>query len=186
MTCIAGLVDDGAVYIGADSAGRNGYDLTVRADRKVFVNNGFLIGFTSSFRMGQLLQYAFKPPKYHPDEKDLYEFMVTDFIDAVRACLKAGGYAQIDNGEESGGTFLVGYRGRLFRVAGDYQVGESVCAYAACGCGESFAMGSLFTSGGETPGERILIALHAAEEFSAGVKGPFYTKMLESEWEGLK
>lgn len=174
MTCVAGLVHEGSVYMGADSAGVGGYDLTVRADQKVFINDGFLIGFTSSFRMGQLLRYSFKPPKYRPEEKDLYEFMVTDFVDAVRACLKAGGYAQIDKGEESGGHFLVGYLGRLFSVQGDYQVGESVNAYNACGCGESFALGSLFATVGETPSERILIALRAAEEFSAGVRGPFH------------
>ena len=37
MTCIAGLVDsNGDIYIGGDSAGVAGYDLTIRADEKVF------------------------------------------------------------------------------------------------------------------------------------------------------
>lgn len=51
MTCIVGLEHNGRVYIGADSAGVSGWDLTVRADKKVFRNGSFLFGFTDSFRM---------------------------------------------------------------------------------------------------------------------------------------
>src|SRR6476620_5754324 len=122
MTCIAGLVHNGNVYIGGDSAGVAGYALTVRADEKVFQNGDFLMGFTTSFRMGQLLRFKFKAP-YHKSEMDTYEYMVTEFVDAVRQCLKDGGYAQIKHGEETGGSFLVGYRGELFAIDGDYQVG---------------------------------------------------------------
>jgi hypothetical protein len=32
VTCIVGLVEGGVVYIGGDSAGVSGYDLTVRAE----------------------------------------------------------------------------------------------------------------------------------------------------------
>ena len=38
MTCIVGLVHEGVVYIGGDSAGVGGMSLTVRADEKVFQN----------------------------------------------------------------------------------------------------------------------------------------------------
>ena len=82
MTCIVGLLHDNSVYIGGDSAGVADYSLTVRADEKVFVNDGFIMGFTKSFRMGQLLRYCFKPPPYHPDS-DLDEYMVKDFVNAV-------------------------------------------------------------------------------------------------------
>jgi ATP-dependent protease HslVU (ClpYQ) peptidase subunit len=47
MTCIAGVAHEGKVWIGGDSAGVGGYDLTVRADAKVFTNGEFLFGFTS-------------------------------------------------------------------------------------------------------------------------------------------
>lgn len=83
MTCIAGIAQDGKVYICGDSAGSAGHDLAVRADRKVFVNGEFVMGFTTSFRMGQLIQYAFTPPKRHPD-KDVMAYMVTEFVDALR------------------------------------------------------------------------------------------------------
>jgi hypothetical protein len=173
MTCIAAVVYDNVVYMGADSAGVAGIDLTIRADQKVFTNGEFLIGFTSSFRMGQLLRYAFKPPKYYAEEKDLYAYMVTDFVNAVRTCLKGGGYAQSDKGEESGGFFLVGVRGRLFKIESDYQVGESVLPYEAIGCGEAYALGVFSVTHTVHPEDRIRLALSSAESFSAGVRGPF-------------
>lgn len=172
MTCIVGLLDDGKVYMGGDSAGVAGYYLTKRKDKKVFKNGDFLIGFTSSFRMGQLLQCNFTPPKYHKDE-DLYKYMVTDFIDAVRTCFKAGGYSKKENEVEKGGTFLVGCYGRLFEIESDFQVGESFDSYEAVGCGIDLARGSMFTSELLKPKERILKALQAAAHFSTGVVEPF-------------
>jgi hypothetical protein len=41
MTCIAGLVHEGAVYISGDSAGTDGPDLVVLADEKVFKTGPF-------------------------------------------------------------------------------------------------------------------------------------------------
>jgi ATP-dependent protease HslVU (ClpYQ) peptidase subunit len=177
MTCIVGLVYDGLVYIGGDSAGVSDYDSVQREDRKVFKNGPFIMGFTSSFRMGQLLAYKFIPPVRHPDI-DIMKFMVTDFIDAVRHCFKDGGYASINHGEETGGTFLVGYEGRLFYIDSDYQVGENNYGYSACGCGESYALGSMRNSDHLTPKERITQALETAEDFSAGVRGPFFVEVL--------
>lgn len=171
MTCIAGLIDGDQVYIGGDSAGVAGYDLTVRADPKVFKNGSFLFGFTSSFRMGQLLRFKFKPP-YHKPETSIEEYIMTDFIDAVRQCLKEGGYATINNNEETAGAFLVGYRGNIFMIDSDYQVGISLDKFAAVGCGAAYALGSL-NSTSDKPEDRIYKALETAERFSAGVRGPF-------------
>lgn len=177
MTCIVGLVESGKVYIGGDSAGVGGYSLTVRADKKVFRNGDFVMGFTSSFRMGQLLHHAFNPPKRHPDD-DVDKFMVTTFVDAVRDCLKSGGYAEKHHDAERGGVFLVGYAGRLFRIDCDYQVGEAADGFDSVGCGEDIARGALFASAKERPARRIQLALEAAERFSAGVRGPFHTETL--------
>lgn len=179
MTCIVGLISNGSVHIGGDSAGVDGLSLTVRADRKVFRNQDFIFGFTTSFRVGQLLAHSFKPPKRHP-EKDVYAFMVTEFIDALRQCLKAGGCAQRYYEVERGGTFLVGYAGRLFQIRGDYQVAEPVDGFDACGCGSQIALGALFASSDAPPRERLEIALNAAERFSAGVRGPFHFETLAS------
>jgi hypothetical protein len=55
MTCIVGIVENGKVYMGGDAAGVNGYSVRVRKDPKLFKVGEFLFGYTSSFRMGQLL-----------------------------------------------------------------------------------------------------------------------------------
>jgi len=162
-----------------DSAGIGGLSIVTRSDKKVFlkydsIGNPFGMGFTSSFRMGQLLQYALNVPPI-PVGVDLHEYMVTSFIHSVRLCLKEGGFSIISNNEEKGGTFLVATHGRIFYVDEDFQVGENLPDYSACGCGEDLALGSLFTSQGLkwTPAERLKKALAAAETFSAGVRSPF-------------
>ncbi len=180
MTCIVGIIaHDNSVWIGGDSAGVGGYKLTIRKDEKVFKKGEFIFGFTSSFRMGQLIRYSFSPPKRH-EGSDLFEYMATAFIDAIRECFKAGGYARKKNDEEQGGCFMVGYRGRLFVIYDDYQVEEPVTPYAAVGCGDDIAYGSLYTTHGGciAVDERIKTALSAAEQFSAGVRGPFVVESI--------
>lgn len=173
MTCIAGLIADGKVFMGADSAGVSGWDLMVRADRKLFINGPFLFGFTTSFRMGQILQYNFAPPHMSPDA-DVMQFMATDFIDGVRNALKASGFATKNNESEAGGEFLVGHGGRLFHIYSDYQVAECSESYDAVGCGAAYAVGSMYATKHLNPDERIALALAAAEAHSAGVRGPFH------------
>lgn len=179
MTCIVGLVEDGQVFIGGDSAGIAGWALTLRKDVKVFRNGDFLIGGTSSFRMLQLLHHAFVPPGY--DESiSLEKYMSTTFVDAIRQCLKDGGWAQKTSEQESGGVFLVGFRGRLFQIEGDYQVGEAIDGYNAVGCGSDVALGVLYATSNMKPKKRIELALQGAEHLNAGVRGPFYVEVLEA------
>lgn len=172
MTCIVGLCHGGKVYLGGDSAATGGTSQTIRTAPKVFKNGEFLMGFTSSFRMGQLLEHAFNPPRCHPDTP-VMQYMVTEFVDGVRDCLKRGGYAETSNGVDTGGVFLVGHRGRLFQIESDFQVGESAEGFDAVGCGQDLALGSLFSSTG-APEARVTLALEAAQRFSAGVQGPFH------------
>ena len=172
MTCIVGIIDDkNTVYMGADSCGGNSYVAMARKDAKIFRRGGFLFGYTTSYRMGQLLQYSLKIPEVENNAD--HEWMCTKFIEAVRKCLKAGGFASKDNNVEEGGHFLVGGYGKLYKIQSDYQVSELQLPFDACGCGEAFALGSLFSTPKLSPKKRIQAALQAAEEFSCGVRGPF-------------
>ena len=178
MTCIAGLIDKGKIYMGGDSAGVNSsFALAVRADQKVFVKDEFIMGFTTSFRMGQLLQYKLQVSP-RPERIDVFEYMVTSFVEAVRKCLKDGGFAEKKDEKEKAGTFLVGYAGRLFCIESDYQVEETMLPYAATGSGVDIALGVLFANGHLEPKERIEQALEAAEQFNACVRRPFVIKEL--------
>lgn len=174
MTCIVGVIENGKVFIGADSAGVSGWDIVTRKDAKVFQRGEFLIGYTSSFRMGQLLRYRLNVP-VQPEEMDVFEYMVTLFVDAARQCLKDGGFASRQNETESGGTFLVGYRGRLFNIENDYQVGELTTPFNAVGCGKFYALAAMdaFWNSVADPVERIEKTLQVVERWSDGVRGPF-------------
>jgi hypothetical protein len=138
----------------------------------VFQRGPYLMGFTTSFRMGQLLRWSLEAGE---PTGDLDEFMATVFVDAVRKCLKDGGFAKKDAEREEGGTFLVGVNGRLFTVHNDYQVAAQVSPYAAVGCGADIALGALYATqpGAGDPSGRLLLALAAAERHSAGVRSPF-------------
>lgn len=174
MTIIAAVRWRGAIIMGADSAGTADYQLTIRQDRKSFVVGPYVMGFTWSFRMGQLLAHGFKPPEPPRRSRDLERFMVVDFVDSVRALLKTAGWARVTNGQEEGGVFLVGVRGRLFRVEADYQVGEARDDYDAVGSGADVARGALFAGRSFKPEHRIRLALRAAERHNAGCRAPFH------------
>jgi len=176
MTCIVGFIDKKTktVTMGADSAGCSGYEITIRKDPKVFKNGPFLIGCTSSFRMIQLLRFSLKLPEIK--NKDIYEYLCTDFIDAIRKCFVDGGFMQkTKDGEDMGGTFLVAYKNRLFEIYSDYQVAESMNGILSCGCGAPYALGALHSiqSNDIPTKEKVSTALKAAAFYSAGVCEPF-------------
>ncbi len=174
MTCIVGCVDKGTVYIGGDSAGVAGYHIRIRNDEKVFVREEMVFGFTSSFRMGQLLRYSLTIPEHSPKKTDM-QYLCTDFMTAVIKCFKDNSYAKVENGIAEGGVFLMGYRGSLYRVDNDFQVGQEADNFSAVGCGESYAFGALkaVASNKISSTKRLEIALEIAAYFSAGVCAPF-------------
>jgi ATP-dependent protease HslVU (ClpYQ) peptidase subunit len=172
MTCIVGVKDKGKVWIGGDSAGGNQFVIENRIHPKVFRNGLYLIGYTTSFRMGQLLEVATLPIP-EPDE-DLYRFMITKFVNVIRSTFEGSGWAGKDEeGKASGGNFLVGVNGHLFDIQADFQVGENQAGYAACGSGGDVALGSLHSTQGKHPRVRIEKALEAAQAHTPFVRGPF-------------
>jgi len=176
MTCIVGIVHKQAVYIGGDSASceTESFDRNRIKQPKVFVNGPMLIGWCGSFRMGQLLQYSLKIPT-KPKLMDDMRFMTTRFIDEVRRCFSNNGYGFTPEHEDNeGGTFLVGFNGKLYEVQDDFQVSEWERDYAAIGSGGRFALGSLYMTEDIEPVTRITKALEAAEHFNSGVVAPFY------------
>jgi hypothetical protein len=176
MTCIVGIEQTGVVYIGGDSAGMDiYYNILSRRDKKVFfVDKTMIMGFTSSFRMGQLLRYSFHPLK-KDNKKSEMEYLVTDVIDSIRKVFSEKGFMTKEKESESGGTFLLGYNGHLYYIADDFQVGRSFNGYDACGCGDKYALGSLYSTkkSNLSPKVRVKKALEAATHHSAGVRPPY-------------
>lgn len=172
MTCIAGIAHEGRVYIGGDSATLSGWLLQRTQSPKVFRNGEFLIGVTGTMRLTQILRYHLVVPPQAEDDQEAY--MVKVFAEAVRTCLKAQGWAKVDNNrEESEGAFLVGYRGGLYSVYSDYQVFRSLDGVDACGSGREYALAAMYVLAGLPPRERIERALEASAYYCIGVSAPF-------------
>jgi ATP-dependent protease HslVU (ClpYQ) peptidase subunit len=179
MTCIVAIAQNGTVYMGSDHAAsddKSGWIMS-RKEPKVFKVGQYGVAFTDSFRMGQILQYNWTPPKYTPTKTNsgLDKFMRTKFIDSVKVAFKDHGFGDIGgNDEDTGGIFIIGLEGRIFVVDEDFHVGENVVNYMAEGSGGMFALGALHaTKNQKNPKMRLKLALEAASEFSMSVAPPF-------------
>lgn len=181
MTCIAAIRDEdkGRVVIGGDSAGVSYLDIVVRQDPKVFVNGQFLIGCAGSARTSQLLHYTWKPPavptaKFAEDPELLRKFMSNKVVESIRTCLKKGGVVEENDKVESmEGLFILGVRKRLFIIDLDFQIIEPAWDFCAIGCGEPYALGSMYSNRFDSAEGRVQRALEAATEFSGGVRPPY-------------
>ena len=179
MTCIVAIAQNGTVYMGSDHAAsdeKSGW-IMARKEPKCFKVGQYAVAFTDSFRMGQILQYSWNPPKYIPTKTNsgLDKFLRTKFIDSIKAAFKDNGYGYIGGtDEDTGGIFIVGLEGRIFTIDEDFHVGENIVNYMAEGSGAMFALGALHaTKNQKNPKLRIKAALEAASEFSMSVSAPY-------------
>ena len=172
MTAIVGLIHEGRVWMGGDSATTYS-DATRRSDgdTKVKLIGDMLIGCAGSARSSQIIHYSFKPPK-HPQRVSPLAYISGPWMKQLQKSIKdqwAEFYAH-----EGDFEFLIGYRGQLFLVDGHFGVSNTRRSYDAIGCGANLALGSMYsTEGLSDPEKRITIALSAASEFSAAVSPPF-------------
>ena len=177
MTCIVGIELSGPerVLIAGDSAGVSGTDLEDRLDEKVFAVGPFVVGIAGCFRMGQILRYRWKPPE-HQNGVDATAFMVRDVVESLRRCfLDNGTRFNGPSGDSHSGQFLMGYRGNLYKVDSDFQVGRSRLGYAAVGSGSRVALGALhaLTVSAEDQTTRARMAMIAAAQHDSAVRAPF-------------
>ena len=181
MTCIVGLAENGVVYMGGDSCAGNDWMVDSVKNRKVFKTGEFLIGLATSWRMGQLLEHNLnvRPQGAGTD----LAYLVKVFVEAVRTCLKDGGFAEIENGKESGGTFLVGYKDKVYEFQADFSILEPSSGIAACGHGHLQALAVMQALEDKPPEERIMKALDIAACTSQYVKPPFHILKMGEEAE---
>jgi ATP-dependent protease HslVU (ClpYQ) peptidase subunit len=171
MTCIIGIQTEQGAWIGGDSCGSNTHHNIQSLLPKVFHHNGFLIGYTWSFRMGQILQYQLWTKKHKKKQTNM-EYMVTRFVPAIRALFKENWKDHRNEGEEEGGQFLVAYHGNLYQIDSDFQVQQHANGIYAIGSGGSFAYGATLALNGK-PEKRICKALEIASECNPYVAPPF-------------
>jgi len=171
MTCIVAIKDKSGVYIGGDSQASSGLDAFQREDPKVFKKDNMIFGFTRSYRMGQLIQYAM--PEIIYNTTDPFGFLCKAFIPELLKCLKDNNYAKVSDNKASGGTFIIGFQGRIFSIEDDFQVAEPSYPYDSCGCGRPYAIGALhqIINMDLSTKVKIGLAIETAGEFSNGVGG---------------
>lgn len=171
------MAHNGTVYIGGDSIASDGYSRNIMTQRKVFRVGEFLIGYTTSFRMGQLLEHQLDVRQ--PEEHEIaLHYMISGFADAVRRLFKDNGFSEVNNNQERGGAFLVGYRGKLYLVQSDFSVLEYSSGIAACGAGEAYALGAMLALEALEPEDRIIRSLEVSAELCALVSQPFYVESI--------
>lgn len=177
MTCIVAVEDpNGKVYMGADSCSY--YQGRVQESRieKVFKpkkSPQFLIGCSPSFRLMQLLKYQLEV-EANNTYLDNEEYLVAILVPALKKLFDQNGLTRIDQNVEYGDTFLLGFKGTIYKIDSDFQINSSTVGFQALGSGEEFALGSLFTTAYyENTKHRVEIALQAAARFCASVSEPF-------------
>lgn len=182
MSVVVGVVENGSVYMGADSiaASESKKISTTEPSGKIFRKKDLIIGVAGSIKVMQVMRYVWSPPAYQKN-MECMEYLVKVLAKSLRECLlehtfRDGSGTESDPNPDaslSGTEILIGHRGRLFIIESSYQVLESELSYDAVGAGGDYALGSLFSTVGMPTKKRIIKALEAAETFSPMVKGPY-------------
>jgi hypothetical protein len=141
---------------------------------KVFHRDGLLFGSSGEGRIAQMLQYVFDLPAVGRGQ-DAEQYLVRDLGVQLHAFLKDEAQDLLPDldDEDELWQLLIGVGGRLFRVCSHLSVSESANGYEAIGSGGALAMGSLASTDGQAPRQRVELALRAAERHSGFVAPPF-------------
>ena len=161
MTCIAGIIKDGKVYIAGERGASEG-NYIVAVDRpKIWKNGPYLFGFAGTFD-AQIIQHNFNPPT---PEGNLDKFMHTKFLKSLKSF-----YNEWEiGGKDSEMSLLIGIKGKLYEHESDGLTMISYDKdYIVIGSGADYAMGSLHaTRNHKDPKRRLALAVGCAIEFSS-------------------
>lgn len=160
MTCIAGIASEGIVYIGGDRGLSDGDSILSMPRPKIEQNGEYLIGYSGSLGVGQLLQMIDLPVPGKNPEKTLRTLFTKSFKDSLEE------YGPDITKEDNDTDFLIGVRGKLYEYSlADWSVAE--VEYSAVGSGGPIALGSLYTTyNHKDPERRLRTAIEAACKLS--------------------
>ena len=182
MTCIVGVIDGGRVILGADSAASCDDEIYRLPESKVFCNGSYVIGVTGSYKLGELLRFKACLPDPPKGSDDLKPFLVRHLMPVVAEVVRAEGAAHEGLrilGPRTG--FMLGCRGQLWHVDPDLTVSREG-SFASIGSGRLRAYAALYVLEKAEVGpakRRLELALEAAAEYTASVRGPW--QFVESE-----
>jgi ATP-dependent protease HslVU (ClpYQ) peptidase subunit len=168
MTTIVGLCKNGTVTLGADSQvtddDRRHNSLIME---KITKNNGYLIAGSGDSTPCDILQHIFKPPvPTVAERKNMYKFMITKFVPAMREALEENGWKPTPN-DDSGFSMLIAFDGELFDIGDDFSVLLNDTGIYGVGNGSKYAIGAL------SVGASVEKALEVAADNDIYTSGPF-------------
>ena len=173
MTCIVALKHEGKIYMGSDSQISCGRQKLI-GECKVFKKGTMLIGSAGYSRFQKILRYNFNIPEHNESLSDI-EYLNSVFIDSLRELCDKKQYLRIiESKSEISDTTLIGYNGKIYKMALDFDVSTYDIPYFAIGSGEDIALGSMFSTINITelaPENKIKLAIGAACYFNDGCGG---------------
>lgn len=178
MTAIVGLVHNGKVWMGGDSAYSTEDEVWIQRDPKVFRRGDILIGTAGLGRFESVMRYLVEIPRIRKG-MDVGYWVNVDLASEVRKALIADGYAH-DAGafEVKDCQAMIGVMGDLFVLDSDLCGWRTLCGYAVIGSGEGPARASLHETAKLQPRTRLKRALERAAAETTGVRPPFTYEVL--------
>jgi len=128
--------------------------------KKIVEINEYVMAGAGNSRCCDVILYGWEPPKY--DGSELYIFMVSKFITAMRKQHEDTG---ITLKEDEDFVFLVGFKDRVFHIAGNYAVLETDTGLYGIGTGAGYALGAI------AHGATLQEAMKIAKKFDINTGG---------------
>lgn len=185
MTCITAAIKDGVCAMAADSlAGGGGLChacKTPKIIKKSAATNGgsvpILIGYTSSFRMGDILRYVWEVPDF---EGGVNDWLVRRCIPSLRETFTDQGFMSQDAGRDVGGDFIIVADNRILLLQDDFSVIEPQEGYLSVGSGSLVATGAMWLESarsGSTAQSIVMAGVGAAKAHTPDVGGDFVVEV---------
>lgn len=156
MTCIIAHTNGTSSFIAGDKLGSNGFTKAVQTEPKVFekefikLNEDGLtrtkevmaLGYTTSFRMGQLLNYNLTLPE-HVAGETFSQYLVLKVIPIIRQMFKDEWGARDASQDVGGGQFIILHNHTIYEVQEDFSVLQPKTQITAVGSGTYHAIASM-------------------------------------------
>jgi hypothetical protein len=136
VTLIIAVKTSDGVIIQGDKNGFSGWgEVSRRHDAKVFIKGAWGIGFTTSYRMGQILR-----DKLTGDiAKGGMEAAAFALVEEARAELEKNHYSKLENNQAEGGTWIATEGSHIICIQDDYAYNVVADDYCCVGCGARYA-----------------------------------------------
>ena len=156
MTCIIAHTDGVSSFIAGDKLGSNGFTKTVQTEPKVFekefiklhddgltrTKEVMALGYTTSFRMGQLLNYNLNLPEQDASQT-FSQYLVIKVIPIILQMFKEEWGARDASQDVGGGQFIILHNHTIYEVQEDFSVLQPKTRITAVGSGTYHAIAAM-------------------------------------------